>query len=134
MADVPVPLMARQFRRFVIAVNLVYAATLLSLGVVPDVPEITAGIPDFAAHGFAYAAHTVLLFALLLPSIGKGNAVLLAVAGAVLYGGLVEILQYFQPARTVEIRDLGANAIGALVAATVLYLVTGREQKAVTDE
>jgi VanZ family protein len=134
MADVPVPLMARQFRRFVIAANLVYAAVLLSLGVLPDVPEIAAGIPDSTAHGFAYAAHTVLLFALLLPAIGKKNAVLLAVAGAVLYGGLVEILQYFQPARTVEIRDLGANAIGALVAATVLYLVTGREQKAVTDE
>ena len=126
--------MGKRVRGFVIIVNLVYAAILLSLGVVPDVPEIARDIPDFVAHGFAYAAHTVLLFALLLPSTGRFNAAVFAVAGAVLYGGLVEMLQFFLPARTVEIRDLGANAIGAVVAATVLYFVTGRERQAASDE
>jgi len=134
MADVPVPLMAKKLRRFVIVANLVYAAVLLCLGVIPDVPEVAVDIPDFAAHSLAYAAHTVLLYALLLPSFGRGNAAIIAFTGAVLYGGIVEALQFLQPVRTVEMRDLLANAIGAVVAATLLYLVTGRERQAATDE
>jgi VanZ family protein len=60
-----------------------------------------------------------------MPLIGRGNAAIFAVAGAILYGGLVEVLQFFQPARTVEIRDLLANSVGAGMAAIILYLVTG---------
>ena len=117
--------MARRVRRFVIAANLVYAVSLLFLGVAPDVPDVAVDIPDFAVHGIAYAAHTALMFALLLPSVGRGNAAILAFAGAVLYGGLVEALQFLQPARTVEMRDLLANAVGAGMAAMILYFVTG---------
>jgi len=117
--------MARKIRRFVIAANLVYAASLLFLGVAPDVPDFGVDFPDFAAHGIAYAAHTALMFALLLPLAGRGNAAMLAFAGAFLYGGLVEALQFLQPARTVEIRDLLANAVGAGMAAMFLYFVTG---------
>ncbi|MBD3855131.1 MAG: VanZ family protein [Acidobacteria bacterium] len=69
-------------------------------------------------------AHTALMFALLLPSIGRGNAAVLAFVGAVIYGGLVEALQFLQPARTVEIRDILANSVGAGMAAIVLYFVT----------
>jgi len=126
--------MAKQVRRFVIVANLVYAAVLLCLGVIPDVPEVAVDIPDFAAHGLAYAGHTVLLFFLLLPLIGRGNAPVFALTGAVLYGGLVEALQFLQPQRSVEMRDLLANAIGAVAAATLLYLVTGRDRQAATDE
>jgi VanZ family protein len=126
VADVPVPLMAIRFRRFVIAANLVYAAVLLFLGVAPDLPNVAVEIPDFAAHGIAYAAHTALMFALLLPSIGRGRAAIFALAGAVLYGALVEALQLLQPARTVEFRDLLANSVGAGAAAMILYFVTGR--------
>jgi len=125
---------ARRVRRFVIVANLLYAAFLLLLGVAPDVPDIAAEIPDFAAHGIAYAAHAALMFALFLPSVGRGNAAILAFAGAVVYGGLVEGLQFLQPARTVEIRDLVANTVGAGVVAMVLYLVTGREGSAAVNE
>ena len=115
---------ASRFRRFVIAANLVYAAVLLFLGVVPDAPSIGVDIPDFAAHGVAYAVQTVLLFALFLPSIGRGNAAIFAVAGAVIYGGFVEALQFLQPVRIVEIRDLLANSVGAGIAGMSLYLAT----------
>jgi VanZ family protein len=125
MADVSVPLMATPVRRFVIVANLVYAAVLLLLGVVPDVPEIAVVFPDFVAHGLAYAVHTVLVFALLLPSVKRANAFIFAVAGVVLYSSLVEALQFFQPARSVEVRDLLANSVGAGMAAMILYLVTG---------
>jgi len=117
--------MATRVRKFVIAANLVYAAVLLYLGVVPDVPEIAAGFPDFVAHGLAYAVHTVLVYALLLPSIKRARALIFAVAGVVFYGGLVEALQFFQPARSVEGRDLLANSVGVGMAAMILYLVTG---------
>ncbi len=112
-------------RRIVIFANLVYAAALLLLGVAPDLPGAALDIPDFVAHGIAYAAHTALMFALLRPLVGRGKAAVLAFAGAVLYGGLVEALQFLQPARTVEIRDVLANSVGAGLASMTLFFVTG---------
>lgn len=117
--------MARRVRLIVIAANLVYAASLLFLGVASDVPHVGVNLPDFVAHGIAYAAHAALMFVLLLPLIGRVKAAILAFAGAVIYGGLVEALQFLQPARTVEARDLLANAVGAGIAALFLFFVTG---------
>jgi VanZ family protein len=121
MVDVPVPLMATP--RLLIAANLAYAVVLLILGLVPEVPQPMAGISDSVAHAVAYAILAALLFVLLAPSAGLGAAATLAVAGAVLYGGVVETLQLLQPARTADIRDLGANAVGAAAAVSILYLL-----------
>jgi VanZ family protein len=122
MVDVPISLMA--IRRSVIAANLIYAVVLLVLGLVPNIPKPVAGISDHVAHAAAYAIQTIFLFFLLVPHGGRGRAAILAVAGAVLYGGCVEMLQSFQPARTVEVADLVANAVGAGAAASLVYLVT----------
>lgn len=110
-------------RRLVIAANLAYAVVLLILGLVPEVPQSMTGISDPVAHAVAYAILAALLFALLAPSAGRGTAATLAAAGAVLYGGVVETLQLLQPVRTSDIRDLGANAVGAAAAVSILYLV-----------
>jgi VanZ family protein len=122
MADVPVPLMKR--RRLVIAANVVYAFILLTLGLISDVPTVVSGVPDLVAHAAAYAVQAVLLFILLVPSLGRWKAALLSAVGAVVFGGLVEALQLIQPARSVELRDLAANTVGAAMAASILYLVT----------
>jgi VanZ family protein len=125
MVDVPVPLMTTLNRRSVVAANLAYAALLLLLGVLPGVPEIAPGVSDSAAHGIAYAGFAALLFVSFLPRVGKRKAAVVSVLGAIAYGGLVEALQIFQPARSVEIRDIVANSVGAVIAALVLYLVLG---------
>jgi VanZ family protein len=112
-------------RRLVIAANVVYAAILLTLGLISDLPQAVSAVPDLVAHAAAYAIQAVLLFILLLPSTGRGKAALFSAVGAVVFGGLVEALQLYQPARTVEIRDLAANAVGAAKASFILYLATG---------
>lgn len=122
MADVPVPLM--RSRRLVIAANLVYAVVLLTLGLLPDVPQVLPGISDRLAHATAYSVQAILLFTLFLSAVGPGKAALFSAIGAVAFGGVVETLQYLQPARSVEIRDLVANTVGAVLAASTLYLVT----------
>jgi len=111
--------------RLVIAVNLVYAVALLVLGLIPSVPDAVAGVPDHVAHAVAYAAQAALLYILFLHSGGRGRAAVLALCVALLYGGCVEMLQSFQPARTVELADLAANTVGAATASGALYLVTG---------
>lgn len=118
-------------RRPLIAANLMYAITLLVLGLIPSVPAAVAGVSDHVAHASAYAVQTVLLYAFFMPSAGRGRAALVAVGVAVLYGGCVEILQSFQPARTVEGADLVANTVGAVAAASLLYLVTSWRSRGV---
>lgn len=112
-------------RRLVIAANVAYAVALLILGLIPSVPRAVAGVSDLFAHAAASAGQTVLLFALFLPSGGRRRAALLALGVAVLYGGCVEMLQSLQPARTVEMADQVANAVGACAAMSFVYLVTG---------
>jgi VanZ family protein len=112
-------------RRTAIAANVVYAVVLLTLGLIPDVPQVLPGFTDVVAHAVAYSVQALLLFVLLLPSAGRERAALLSAAGAIAFGGLVEALQLVQPARSVEFRDLVANTLGAAITASILYLVTG---------
>ena len=115
-------------RRLVIAVNVVYGVALLILGLIPSVPSTAASIPDHVAHAGAYALQSVLLYLLFLSSGGRERAAVLAIAVSVLYGGCVEMLQSLQSARTVEVADLIANAVGATAASAFLYLATGTQR------
>jgi VanZ family protein len=120
-------------RRLVIAANLIYAVALLVLGLIPTFPVAVAGVSDGVAHAAAYAVQTVLLYGLFMPSAGRIRAALLAVGVAVLYGGCVEILQSLQPARAVEGADVVANMVGAVAAASLLYLVTSCRSRGVGE-
>lgn len=115
--------MPGRVRRIVVIANLACAVALLVLGLLPELPAVATGIPDHTAHALAYAVQAGLLFALFLPSVGAGMAALLAAAIAVLYGGFVEALQLLQPARAAEILDVAANAAGAVLAASIAYLL-----------
>jgi len=121
--------MSHPVRSVVFVANLIYAAVLLVLGLSPNPPAFATGVSDHAAHALAYAVQAGLLFALFLPSAGRGMAALLAAAVAVLYGGFVETLQLLQPERTFEYIDLGANLVGAGMAASIAFFLT-RPRKA----
>lgn len=118
--------MAAGRRRLVIMINLIYALTLLLLGMSSDVPDLARGVSDHVAHALASGIQAALLFMLFRPSTGFQRAVLLAAGCASLYGGIIETLQLLQPARTVEMVDLAANTIGACLVALTIYLVGGR--------
>ena len=112
-------------RRLVIVANLVYAIALLLIGLVPKVPVPSVAVPDGLAHAAASAGQTVLLFAVLDSRGRPKRAAAVAAVVAILYCGCVEILQFLQPARTVEVRDLVANMVGAGAAAILLTGVAG---------
>lgn len=109
--------------------NLLYAVVLLALGLLPDLPA--ARVSDHTAHALAYGIQAGFLYLFLLPSRSSASAAVLAAAGAVGYGSLIEALQLVQPARTFEIVDLAANAAGAGLTVSIAYLLT-RKAKAET--
>jgi VanZ family protein len=129
MVDVPIPLMAP--RRLAIAANLLYAVVLLTLGLTSDVSRFVPipNVPDLVAHAAAYAVQSAFLYALLLPTCGRGRAALLAAFGATLYGGVIEASQLLQPARVFEARDLAANGVGAALTAVILFFATSRKSE-----
>jgi VanZ family protein len=116
--------MSHPVRNVVFVANLLYAALLLVLGLLPNLPAFATGVSDHAAHALAYAVQAGLLFALFLPSGGRGMAALLAAGVAGLYGGFVETLQFLQPERTFEYIDLGVNFVGAGMAASMAFFLT----------
>lgn len=95
-------------------------AVIYTASSVPDLTALPGGIPDWAAHGAAYAA----LGALSLRAFAGGRragVTLAAVGGAValatLYGVTDEWHQTFVPGRSATLSDLAADAVGATLAA-----------------
>jgi VanZ family protein len=80
-------------------------------------------IPDWLAHAVAYGIQAGLLFWALKPVLGRAPALVTGGSGAVLFGICTESLQLLQPERTVELRDVIANAIGVMVAASAVGVV-----------
>lgn len=110
--------------RIVAVANVLCAVCLLVLALVPEVPGGTA-VPDRTAHTMAYGIQSGLLYLLILPSAGRWPAAVFAAVGAAGYGAFVEVLQTLQPARSPELSDVVANAVGAGLVAVAAYLVTG---------
>ena len=91
-----------------------WAAVILLFSVTAPLPG--AGIiPDKVVHVAAYAVLAFLLRRGLLASPVTAPAVV-AVLAAVAYGALVEGIQSILPWRRAEWWDLGANALGAVMA------------------
>jgi VanZ family protein len=99
------------------AVNSVYAGLLVVLAYLPHVPRVAGvQIPDTAAHVVAYGIQGLLLLLLLRPLLSPGLAALGGWLGAVAIGALTELVQVLQPTRSPELRDVVADAAGAVVA------------------
>jgi VanZ family protein len=106
--------------------NAAYAAILVVLALLPSIPPVAGRvieIPDWAAHGTAYGVQAALLIWAWLPSIGTLRSAVAGIVGASSFGAVTETLQLLQPARSVEARDLAANAIGALVFGGLVVIV-----------
>jgi len=104
-------------------VNLLYAALLVAGGLVPDLPANTGQIPDVILHGTAYGLQTLLLFCLLYPVMKSPRAILVAAVCATIFGAIVETSQLMQPNRSVEFKDVIANATGACLSALAVAII-----------
>ena len=86
-------------------------------------PPVPSDVTDVSLHTVAYFGLTMLLIRALARGAWSGvtlTTLAAAWAIAVLYGVTDEWHQSFVPNRQAELRDVGSDAIGAFVAATVV--------------
>lgn len=102
--------------------NLAYAAILLFGGLTSSPLGISRALSDTTQHGLAYLMQTLLLYWLARAFLAPAPALASAAFGAASYGALVEFCQLLQPARSFEVRDLGANLAGVAVASAVVLI------------
>ena len=103
---------------------LALMALIFALSSLPELPPVPGGLPDVGAHGLVYA----LLGALVVRALAGGvwEDVTLTRVGAAwliatVYGATDEFHQRFVPGRTPELRDLSADALGALIGALFVW-------------
>jgi len=98
------------------AANGGYAILLVTMAVMPTtLMAVGTSVPDWLAHAVAYGIQMALVYWAALPSLGHRRSLAVGVAAAGAFGLVTECLQFLQPARTVELKDLAANAVGALI-------------------
>lgn len=107
------------------ACNLACAVLLVISAVLPRPPIAVAAlqISDLLAHGVAYGVQALLMLWLLCAVTRPLRAVAGAWLVATLLGLSTELLQMLQPARSAELRDLVADAIGAAVAVALGWML-----------
>lgn len=108
------------------AANGGYAILLVIMALLPSTSTALGfSVPDWLAHAVAYGVQAALVYWAASPSLGHGRSLAAGVAVAAGFGLVTEGLQFFQPVRAVELKDLAANTIGALIFCGVIA-VAGR--------
>ena len=105
---------------------VVQAAIIFGASSVSNPGALPGGISDKAAHFAVYLILSVLLVRALAGGRTSGigwRALLLGIAGAVLYGISDELHQRFVPGRTPDVLDLAADSLGAMAGALLALLV-----------
>jgi VanZ family protein len=99
-----------------------YMAAIFFVSGIPD-PPVPSNVPDVSMHEAAYFGLTLLLIRGFAGGRWTGVTLITLAAAfvaAVVYGASDEWHQSFVPNRHAELRDLVADAIGALVALMVV--------------
>lgn len=109
-------------------INLVYAALIGGLALIPDPPSV--GVTDWEAHALAFGAQTMMLYSLLGRRWAPGRSLAAAAAGALSYGLLIELLQLLVSSRYFELTDLLANLVGVTLASAGLAAMRLLRQRA----
>jgi VanZ family protein len=98
---------------------------LIVMAVMPHPSSAVVSLaPDWLAHASAYGIQAGLLIWALSPVLGGAGALVAGIVGAGLFGAATEALQFLQPERSVEFRDVVANSVGAIVVGLAVALVT----------
>ena len=104
-------------------INILYAILLVVGGLIAIPTGAGGSVPDEALHGSAYGLQAALLFWFFGIRMRPRRAIVAGVVCATLFGAMVEALQLLQPARTAELKELLANAVGACLVGAVIALL-----------
>ncbi|SFZ90777.1 VanZ like family protein [Flaviramulus basaltis] len=97
-----------------------------------DLPDIGVSFGDKIFHFSAYCLLTYLWFSAFLYSFKfkKKQAIFLAFIVSVIFGIIIEVLQdTMTVSRTLDVCDITANTLGALLASTALWFKKGLHVK-----
>ncbi|MHB9038198.1 MAG: VanZ family protein [Armatimonadota bacterium] len=89
----------------------------------PGLAELDYG--DKIVHAFAYAILACLIWRALERGLPKMRRIAIAIAAATVYGLSDELHQLYVPGRCFDLLDLGADALGAAIAAVALTIRMG---------
>ena len=98
-------------------------------------PSLPSGVDDSVPHAFEYSVLAALLLRGLVGARRRRItfwSAWIAALLATLYGVTDELHQWFVPGRMAEVTDLAADALGAAVAAGLIWawsIVAGREHR-----
>ena len=116
----------------VLAVLYTVALTAACLMSLKDMPKVDVSNGDKIFHFGAYAAFTVLWYAAFIFNfkLGKMKALLYATVFAVVFGIVIELLQdTMTDYRAMDIYDVVANSLGALLTALILWRINKLQVK-----
>jgi VanZ family protein len=97
-------------------------AVILVLALMPATPDLPGTGWDKSNHVAAFLVLTVL------GCLAYPDRIAAILVGAVLYGGLIEVLQSFTDYRSAEWADLFADAVGVLAGRTLLAVARLRRR------
>jgi VanZ family protein len=105
---------------------LAYTAGIFILSSISTLPTLPGAGGDKWAHSIAYSGLALVMLRAVVGgrwrTITWGQAMLAALLTAA-YGATDELHQWFVPGRTADVRDLAADAAGALVAVLAAYAI-----------
>ena len=110
---------------------LIFILSSIRFPVETDIPSLDKGVHfvEFAILGFLLS----LGFFLNLKTSPRTRFVWVLVIG-ILLGGIIEIYQYFLPARSFEILDLAADSLGVLIGLLVFFFLSRTEKGRIFTE
>jgi VanZ family protein len=103
---------------------VLYMFLIFGLSSVPDPPPLPTEIGDKGAHSILYAGFGAVMARAVGGGLGRPMTPAALVGSVVLataYGATDEVHQHFVPGRTMDPRDLLADAIGAAIGAIAVY-------------
>lgn len=89
---------------------------VLVISVIPASGPETDLPLDKIVHFVLYGLTSILLFRYFIRNTSSRKAFYRAVALAVIYGAVMEVVQYFLPYRSFSLGDIAANSAGAFLA------------------
>ena len=121
-------------KKLVLIANLGYIIALATVSLIRlnNLPDVGVSFGDKIFHFLAYALLTLLCFATLSLtfSMEKTRAILIAGVFAIIFGILIEVLQdTMTEFRALDVYDVLANSLGALLASVILFLINSLQVK-----
>jgi len=105
---------------------LAYTAAIFLLSSISSLPMLPGAGGDKWAHSIAYSGLALVMLRAVVSGRWRpiaGRHAMTAVLLTAAYGATDELHQLFVPGRTGDLRDLAADAAGALVAVVIAYAI-----------